>query len=263
MDRNLILGLLGVCLVVSLFWWFLGRGERLRWFVYYGPGLTPADFQNIDIAILEPEHMEVSNLKNGRTRFFGYVSVGEVNDSRDYWQSLQGKNVVVEKNANWPGAWRVDIRSKVWQDILLNQVIPSVIAKGYDGVFLDTVDTPLELETREPERFAGSKSATISFVRTLKQKFPDLLILTNNAFEILEDYGDIIYGEVTEDVDTLYKEACLDRFKNKFHKPVLNILYGNAIDDPVSLYAIRRSRQKGYNWYLTTRDLQKIGTIQK
>ena len=44
----------------------------------------------------------------------------------------------------------VDVRSDVWRNLLLNDIIPSILKNGYQGIFLDTLDSAEALERQDP-----------------------------------------------------------------------------------------------------------------
>lgn len=255
----------------------MGNPSNIRWLVYYGDHLSPQDLQGIDLAIVDPDAISPKNYPSLKTKFLGYVSVGEAEVYRSYWPQIQGKDFIVEKNPVWKDAHLVDIRSQHWRKLLLNEIIPSVLQKGFQGVFLDTIDTAIYLEDKDPIQFKGSKKAMVKFVKTIKKKFPGILILPNNGLEILEEYGEIVHGVVVEDLYTQYdfskkvsretpneiieyKEKILDKFQSLHKKPVFNILYEKSVNEPLAHKAIRRCLMKGYSWYLTTVDLTNLGT---
>lgn len=263
--------LIVLCLVAIVFVIVLWRAEKVRWFVYYGAHLKEQDLSGIKLAILEPDHISPHDFKKAKTQFFGYLSVGEVSQTRPYWKRLQ----TLEPNPDWPGATRMDIRSEAWRHLILDEIIPSILDKGYQGVFLDTVDTAIYLEDRDQEKFIGSKRSLISLIRAMKERYPKMKILINNGLEILPHVADVIDGVVVEDLYTRhnfktlmseptpqevvnFKEPMLDDFKKNFHKPVYNILYGTALDSELVHSAIKRSREKGYHWHLTTVNLDQI-----
>src|SRR3989338_3729829 len=222
--------------------WLIFRERPVRWIVYYGEAVSARTLMDVDLAVLEPDAVSPNRFKDLKTLFFGYLSVGEVNTSRNVWPEIMGEDFVVEENPDWPGAWRVDIRSPRWRQLLLAKVIPKIFEKGYQGLFLDTVDTAAYLEEKDPKNFAGSKEAMVRFIQTIREKYPDALILPNNALELLDDYGDVLYGVTVEDLytrcdplrrvcaptpleETRFKESKLNAFKSRFKKPVFNILY--------------------------------------
>lgn len=248
----------------------------MPWIVYYGEVLKERDLREVELAILDPDAMTPSSFKNSKTAFIGYVSVGEAEPHRYYWPMVSQAKFLVEKNPVW-GSWMVDVRSKEWQRLLLGTVIPNIFAKGYQGLFLDTVDTAAYLEEKYPAKFKGSKEAVVAFVKELHRRWPDKKIFPNNGLELLESYGTVIDGVVVEDLYTRYnfekkiseptpavetgaKEKILDAFRRKFKKPVLNILYDASDKTPLIREAVKRSQKKGYEWYRTTIDLKTLGT---
>ena len=118
----------------------------------------------------------------------------------------------------------------------------------------------------------------VSFVQSIRARFPDALILPNNALELLDDYGDVLYGVTVEDLytrcdplrrvcaptpleETRFKESKLNAFKSRFKKPVFNILYDYSGDKSLIRHAVKRSKKLGYHWYLTNPELTELGTI--
>lgn len=270
-----LLGLL-LCFSYLVYWQITPR--LLRWIVFYGDDFSGVNWRTIDLAIVDPSHFTPSEISSSRTKFFAYLSIGEAEEYRDYWPLVRDQPFLIEKNPEWPGSHRVDIRSADWQSLLLTQLIPSLVRQGYHGLFLDTVDTASYLESLNPEKFSGSREALVQWIRTVHRQFPDLLLIPNNGLEFLEQYGDVIYGVGVEDLYTRHdfhenknyptppeirdgKERLLDQFRGRYHKAIFNILYEDSRDSPLAREAIRRSRKKGYLWYLTTVDLNKIGVL--
>lgn len=248
-----------------------------RWLVYYGDNLPEENLKNVALAILEPDWITPKDYQKPQTLFIGYLSVGEVHNQRSYWPKISQKSFVIEPNPDWEGAWRLDIRSSEWQDLLLNRLIPEILNKGYQGIFLDTVDTAIYLEEKNTSKYAGSKEALIAFIKAIHQKFPDIVILPNNGLEILDDIGGVIQGVVVEDLYTHYdfikklslitpqevtktKEQYIDLFIIKHKKPVYNILYDTSPKTSLAKYGIKRSNSKGYLWYVAPIDLMSLGT---
>jgi len=69
------------------------------------------------------------------------------------------------------GSWLVDIRDKDWQSLLLETVIPNIFAKGFHGLFLDTVDKAAYLEEKDPKNLQLSDKVVedLASVATKKQ----------------------------------------------------------------------------------------------
>lgn len=257
-----------------------GCTHKPAWIVYYGDTLTKEQIATVDYAIVEPQNTNPSQFPKSRTRWIGYISVGEAEEYRPYWNTIKDESFILDKNPNWPQSHYVDLRSEKWQALLINQIIPDILKKGYDGLFLDTLDTAAYLEEVNPEKYQGSRAAMVGLVKTLRKKFPNILIFPNNALDQLDEMGPYIDGVVVEDLYTRYdfstqksvqtpladtelKEKFLDEFKKKFKKPVFNILYETNPHSELAQYGMKKSAEKKYDWYLTTVDLMTVGTAQK
>ena len=74
------------------------------------------------------------------------MSVSEIVDYRNYWNSEWEKNPPEwfdKKNENW-GGFRVKYWNEEWKKILFGKnesYLDAIVNFGYDGVFLDNVDT--------------------------------------------------------------------------------------------------------------------------
>ncbi len=85
--------------------------------------------------------------KNGGKRLvIAYMSIGEAEDYRYYWKNEWNENPpdwIEEENPNWEGNYAVKYWKKQWKDIIYgstNSYLDTIIALGFDGVFLDKVD---------------------------------------------------------------------------------------------------------------------------
>jgi len=249
-----------------------------RWICHYGPRVSEASWASLDMAIVDPDCFE-RPASTGPVAL-AYVSVGEADERRSFWKSVEGKPFVVEVNPEWAGAHRVDLRAKAWRELLLEKVVPDALAKGYDGVMLDTIDVAAYLESSAPARFAGSVDAAVSFVLELRTRFPKTVIVINNGLPLLERVGDAVDGVLVEDLYThcspdakhcaktpakirRSKENALDAFRKRTGKPVFNLVYSGLSDRTGRRVkrAVKRSRRKGYAVYLTAPALDRLGEV--
>ena len=103
---------------------------------YYGEAvLTPAE-----VAKLQKK-------PNGARRLVAaYMSLGEAEDYRPYWQKAWESNPpswLWTANDDWAGSYRVKYWSKEWQQMLMgsqDSYLDKILAAGFDGAFLDVVD---------------------------------------------------------------------------------------------------------------------------
>jgi uncharacterized protein (TIGR01370 family) len=249
-----------------------------KWALFYGGKLSSTAWARLDLAMLDPDNYQ-GDPSTG-TPALAYVSAGEVDERRAWWAQAQGKDWVVEPNPEWAGAHRVDLRSEEWRKILLDTVIASAAARGYDGVMFDTIDVASYFESSAPARFAGSKDAAAQLILELRRARPDFLIVVNNGLDLLDRIGPAIDGLVVEDVytrcrgadaescgptpepETAGKEAILSAFA-KTGKPVFLPLYSSLAqrDSRWMRKALRRAKAKGFLPYLAAPSLERLGTV--
>ncbi|MBI5208775.1 MAG: endo alpha-1,4 polygalactosaminidase [Elusimicrobia bacterium] len=249
-----------------------------RWACFYGRILSTAAWQSLDLAVVDPDSFSLPPA-SGPVRL-AYVSAGEAHESRWWWASASSRSFIVEPNPGWPGAHRVDLRSDEWRKLLLDQVVPAALAKGYQGVMLDTIDTAGYLESKDKARFAGSVDAAVDLVRRLREDSPGAAILVNNALPLLERIGPMIDGVVVEDLYTRCppkggvcvptpkavsqaKERALEDFAVRTGKPVFVLLYSTLPerDERWIRAAVRRCLKNGFRPYLTSPSLTRMGRV--
>ena len=227
------------------------------------------------MAILDADaHPPLEDLSD-KVILIAYISVGEAENYRFYWDTIQNTPVVIRKNPNWEGNYYVDVRSKEWQDLLLKEVIPRIRQSGFKGLMLDTLDTADMLESEDPVKFAGSRQAMIDLVRKIHTQYPDLFLISNNGFPLLNDIGPSLSGTLVEDIhmmidfeshgykpvpyeDREYKVNILKETMERFRLPVFAIDYVASQDEELIKKCIEESKALGFKPYLAEKNLSEI-----
>lgn len=81
--------------------------------------------------------------QGGKRLVIGYFSIGEAEDYREYWKEEWDRKLptwISHENENWEGNYIVRYWSKEWRGIV-DVMLSKFIDTGFDGVFLDTIDT--------------------------------------------------------------------------------------------------------------------------
>lgn len=181
-----------------------GRGiaaaERIwRWGVDYGAATDPATARDYDLLVLEPDHSRpIAPLRGPTSRLLGYISLGEVERSRPFVAELEKAVALKAPNPNWPDARLVDLRNPAWRSLVLDHFIPDILRKGYDGIFLDTLDNAEAMEHADPARNAGMVTAAVALVGAIRARFPGITIMMNRGYALLPAaavYVDFVLGE--------------------------------------------------------------------
>jgi len=94
--------------------------------------------------ITEKDIEKLRYKKNGGKRIIiSYFSIGEAEDYRYYWKEHWKERKpewIVQENERWEGNYSVRYWEEEWHEIILDY-LNIIIESGFDGIFLDTVDT--------------------------------------------------------------------------------------------------------------------------
>ena len=203
-----------------------------------------------------------------------YLSVGEASAHRGDWRLLHDQSFLVEPNPDWPENERVDLRDDRWQRILLSEDVPRLLGLGFDGLMLDTIDTPPYLEDRDPIRFAGSRQALRTWLGRLRATFPGAIVIGNGALA-LPDAAPYLDGFVVEGVFATYdfsrrlyratteperqwKLAQIDKARAIAPRPVFTIEYADFGDLALGRWAVAQASQRGFRPYVGVKDLNAL-----
>jgi cysteinyl-tRNA synthetase len=228
---------------------------------------------------------QISALKNspgGSKTVLSYMSIGEAEDYRWYWQRSWDANKdgrpdagapawLGRSNPDWPGNYKVRYWNPAWQRIVYNYV-DRVLAAGYDGIYLDIVDAYQYWEPREPD--VPAEAEMVAFVKDIASyarvthNQPGFQVFVQNAEELSRhsDYVHTVSGIGKEDLfyygnrrqpadEVRWSVKQLDRFKEA-GKPVLVIDYVTERAKIDAFY--RMAHSHGYVPYATRRALNVL-----
>jgi len=91
-------------------------------------------------------HQLKSKANGGSRLVISYLSIGEAEDYRYYWQNDWNKNEpswMDEENPDWQGNFKVKYWDEDWQNIIYgneNSYLKKVLNANFDGVYLDIID---------------------------------------------------------------------------------------------------------------------------
>jgi len=99
-------------------------------------------------AFTKDEIEQLRHKANGGSRLvLCYLSIGEAEDYRYYWQPAWSRNPpdwLLEENPNWEGNYRVQYWDEGWKAIITgspDSYAGRILQAGFDGVYLDLVDS--------------------------------------------------------------------------------------------------------------------------
>ena len=265
----------------TLLGWFLittpAWAQKTRWVVYYSDRASPQEFSEYSLIVLESQsYSRLRPLTDLGKPLLGYLSLGEVEAYRPYFEEVKAEKILLQENANWKGSYFVDLRDPRWTRRVVEQLIPGILRRGFDGLFLDTLDNAAYLERENPTRYRGMTAAAARLVRTIRLHYPTIKIMMNRAYEILPEVERQIDMELGESVladydaktktyrrvpEELYREQVRLLQAARKRRPELKVFTLDYWDpsDTVGIARIyREQRANGFEPYVATVELDRI-----
>ena len=247
-------------------------------------GDTPWEQADLDI---------IRSGKAGR-KVVAYLSIGEAEDYRPYWQTewvSNGKRTAAApvwlgiENLDWKGNYQVKYWNVDWQKLML-AAIDETMARGFDGVYLDIVDgfqtyeqgADGYLDDRiNPETKQTYRRDMVDWVKAIaaraRAKNPAALVIPQNGSHLVadKDFIEVINAQGIEDLFTNGKglqpashtDEILGHLKllASAKKPVLLIEYpktrqGQALPKKLA-------EENSLVWLVTDRQLKTLGESGK
>lgn len=252
--------------------------ERITSFIYQ---LQHVEFeellsQNVSLIVVEPEELDetqVAALKNSNKIVLSYLSIGEAEKWRDYWQDKWDAN-----QPSWVGENQSGEQSPVvkyweqeWQELTFSRM-DEIVLLGFDGFVLDTVSTGYHYWEKKGYDKTFTRNEMAEFVKRIsaRAKNTSKLVFVNNAGSLLdkEGYLDAIDGMTSEEAFYYDDEpaswsggdvALLDKVIAA-GKPVLAIDYSTKKE--LQCDFIKKAKEHGFVPFVTTKGLDTIMQIE-
>ncbi|SOE58721.1 extracellular protein [Caballeronia arationis] len=138
------------------------------------------------------------------SKWFAYVSVGEVTPSRSYYRKIP-PSWLVGGNAAWQ-SHVVDQSAEGWPRFFVDEVIAPLWDKGYRGFFLDTLDS-YQLAARSDDARARQQAGLVAVIRAIKTRYPDARLIFNRGFELMPQVHDLAYAVAFESLYRGWNQA--------------------------------------------------------
>ena len=247
----------------------------LPWLVYYSDQARAEAFSPYQLIVLDSQYHPPLNVLRGKSKtLLGYVSLGEVAKHRPYYERVS--SLALHENPNWPGSYFVDLRDPLWIRLIIEQLIPQILDQGFDGIFMDTLDNPGHLERTDPIKYRGMTAAAARLVRAIRRHYPDMTIMMNRGYDLIDEVGDsidLLLGEsVLADYDFTSKEygpvtpklyqqqlKILQEAKKKHpHLQILTLDYCDPNDKERVRNLYSQQRKNGFHPYVSTVELTTI-----
>jgi cysteinyl-tRNA synthetase len=144
---------------------------------------------------------QISQIKNSGKIAISYISIGEAENYRYYWNEswdadsdgtpdAGAPSWLGIENPDWEGNYKVRFWNTEWQDIIF-EYIDTLYAQGFDGIYCDIIDAYYYWSEENPEESLAD-SLMIQFILNIRDH---ISTLTSGDFYILPQNGEIIIEE--------------------------------------------------------------------
>jgi endo-alpha-1,4-polygalactosaminidase (GH114 family) len=236
-----------------------GRFQEINNFVIYYGHDKEEKLCKYDAAIIEPKGHSpegIGVLKSRNCLAIAYLSVIEISPTDYRFRYLRDEDFILcdgQKEVNTVfGNYMADIRSKRWQDILMHECGRLIEDLGYDGIFLDTIGNVENPRIRK-EHQNSLINESILFLHRLRNKYPDHIIIQNNAIEKLISYtSGIIDGICWENPPVgikrsrLWMDEIISRLSKVKKEDRVKVLVVSESDDPDDVRKLQFFDDLGY-----------------
>ena len=262
--------------------------EVANW-VYWldGPDLTAIADTSYNLAVIDysrnggPQgeftYNEIQTLRQNqgcKRRVLAYLSIGEAEDYRWYWQPAWtpgNPSWIVQEDPDWPGNYYVKFWETEWQSIVY-AYLDRILAAGYDGVYLDRPDAIDQPYAQGHEQ--DMVEFVIAIARYARARSPlgqDFGVFPQNAEELGShpEYLAAVTGIGIEELyyqatnlkvpenERVYREGVVNQFRLAPHGGlVLTVDYSNQSGQIDEAYA--RAATRGYVEYVADVDLAQV-----
>ncbi|MEA3444415.1 MAG: MJ1477/TM1410 family putative glycoside hydrolase [Bacteroidota bacterium] len=150
---------------------------------------------------------QIDSVKNSGKYAISYISIGEAEDYRYYWQSLWATSPPAwlgQENPNWPGNYAVRFWNQQWQSIVYNY-LDTILMQGFDGIYMDLIDSYYywsEVNAEQPL----ADSLMCQFVIDIRDYCDS--VRGNNAFVVIPQNGEDVWDQMN--VSPVLKAAYFD-----------------------------------------------------
>jgi hypothetical protein len=240
---------------------------------FYGSPFPP-ELRIYDAVIVEPDHNDFPKVPEPlQSKLYAYTSLGEVAADKSYASQIP-QLAKVSRNP----AWSTDVldqTSSVWRDFYIEKIVAPLWARGFRGVFIDTLDS-YQLSAKTPEQRALQEAGMVETLRQLHNRFPGIRLILNRGFEILPQVHQWVTAVAAESLFQGWDNAThsfvsvndanqkwllmqLNKIKNDYRLPVIVIDYAAPKTRELAREISKKIHLAGFIPWVTNPELDMLG----
>ena len=180
--------------------------------LFYAPNLPVELLSQYQRVIVEADNVkpeELTALHQGGASVLAYLSIGEIAPSRKWYKSVKPA-WILGKNRVWDSEI-MDLTNPEWRHFIIEELVAPLAKQGYDGLFLDTLDSFQLIATTDEARNQQAEALTQT-LNEIRTQYPQLKLVANRGFEVMPHIAPLLDAVLAE---SLY--AAWDNAHQRFH----------------------------------------------
>lgn len=173
--------------------------QEARLYVDYSSHPDREKVRAHNVIVLDPAAaLEIKAERREGQVFLAYIPVVETSPGTPPAKAAQARGIpTLDTNEAWSSQVR-DVTHPQWESYVMEDLIAPVLAKGYDGFFLDTLDSVEKITTLAPSKSVAARRAVSRLIRRLRAAYPKAPIVLNRAWEWAFDLAKDVDGVLIE-----------------------------------------------------------------
>ncbi|MFK8082485.1 MAG: endo alpha-1,4 polygalactosaminidase [Granulosicoccus sp.] len=242
---------------------------------YYGTDPAIDELSQFDRIVLEADNVGAGQLEQLTAQgamAYAYISVGEVGKHRSYASQMK-PDWLIGSNPAWQSAV-LDLSNSELRNFLVRRA-GDLVRQGYQGIFLDTMDS-FTLAVNTPEEKNRQRMGLIELIRQLSRTYPQLSLIANRGFEVLDEIAVHLDAVVAEslyagwnndkqryveisDEDRQWLLARLRHAKQELDLEVIVVDYVAPAEREIARRVARRIAAHGFVPWVANPELDYVG----
>lgn len=170
-------------------------------YIDYSPKPRLAALNSPALCIVDPHaKTDLKTAHERGHRVLAYISLVELAKASPAAAAAEKLGVpFIGTNTDW-NSHLLDVQSPAWASFMADDCAAKAMGAGFDGIFLDTLDSIERLAGTDSRRLAAYQTAIVNLVKTLDQRWPRAQIVVNRGFDLLPRLKPHIDGLLVESV---------------------------------------------------------------
>ena len=128
----------------------------------------------------------------------------EIAPSRRWYKQIK-PSWVLGKNRVWDSEI-MDITNPNWQQFIVEELVTPLVKQGYDGFFLDTLDS-FQILAKTDEARNKQAQALVTLLQSIRTKYPNIQLVANRGFEVMPQIAPLLDAVLAESLYAAWDNA--------------------------------------------------------